>query len=130
MPRTTDDPLDRYMRFRVTEAEGLRLMRLAEAQSMTFSEFARQQLLQARRERRTRREFAASAGSTTPLPLVPQSEAKALAFQIQKVGANLNQMIKAMHSFRRPPPPELTQLLGEIRHFVRQAQKLPARYEP
>lgn len=130
MPRTTDDPLDRYMRFRVTDAEGQRLVRMAEAQSLTFSEFARQQLLQARRRSRTKQQFAQSAGLTAPLPAVQQSEAKALAFQIQKVGANLNQLVKAMHSFHTPPPPDLRQLLDEIRLYVRKAHKLPASYDP
>jgi hypothetical protein len=127
MSRTTDDPLDRYMRFRVTETEGARLMRQAEAQSMTFSEFARQQLLRSKRQ--TRRGQSTPEEGPVP-PLMADSEVRSLAFQMQKVGVNLNQIVKAMHSFRRPPPPELTQLLGEIRAYVRQAQKLPTRYEP
>jgi hypothetical protein len=130
MPRTTDDPLDRYMRFRCTEAEGERLMRTARRQSLTFSEFARQQLLNARRRRRTTTQFVESVTAAANLASVPDSDAKALAFQIQKVGVNLNQIVKAMHTHQTPAPPDLHELLGEIRQYVRKAQRLPNTHVP
>ena len=63
------------------------------------------------------------------LPAVPPpGEAKQLAFQIQRVGVNLNQIVKAMHVHQTPPPPELIELLTDIRHYVRHAQQLPKGY--
>jgi hypothetical protein len=125
MPRTTDNPLDRYMRFRCTEREGERLVRMAESQSLTFSEYARQQLLQARRRGKSR-------ALILEAPVRPEvaAEARKLAFEIHKVGVNLNQIAKAMHSFHRPPPPELAQLVAEIRQYVRKAHQLPKDLAP
>lgn len=120
MPRRTDEPLDRYMRFRCTEAEGARLMRRAAAEAVTFSEFARRQLLPAKHLRRRGGETVTSAPETNA-----STEAKALAFQIQKIGVNLNQIVKSMHQHQAPPPAELAPLLADIRAYVRRAQHLP-----
>ena len=128
MPRRTDDPLDRYMRFRCTEQEGERLMRLAKSRSLTFSEFARQQLLADRRRRRGSHHTAIDDGKGEGS--APETETKALAFQIQRVGVNLNQIVKAMNSFQAPPPPELAPLLDEIRRYVRRANHLPKTHVP
>ena len=128
MARNYEQRLDRYMRFRCTEQEGERLVRTAKSRSMTFSEYARRELLPSGRPRRARRQGRAEAG--TGEEVAAQSEAKMLAFQIQKLGVNLNQIVKAMHTHQAPPPPELRPLLDEIRQYVRRAQRMPKGYEP
>jgi hypothetical protein len=132
MARTPDERLDRYMRFRCTDQEGERLMRVAKSQSMTFSEYARQHLLPAARSGHGGgRHQAATVSRAGEGPAgATDSEAKVLAFQIQKVGVNLNQIAKAMHIHQAPPPPDLQPLLEEIRQYVRRAQRLPKGYDP
>ena len=41
--------------------------------------------------------------------------------EFRKAAVNLNQLMRLMHTYRLPPPPELPRLLNELRTFFNQA---------
>jgi DNA-binding transcriptional MerR regulator len=116
MPRPVkEDPRDCFKTFRFTEAEITRLEGRARAAGRTLSAYVRMTLLD-------RPEDRAGPASTAGARRFDRRE-RMLAEQMRKVGVNLNQIAHRMNEQRIPPPRELTMLLDEIRHYVRQARE-------
>ena len=59
-----------------------------------------------------------AAGSHTGPRLAVSPEA---LHEFRKAAVNLNQLMRLMHTYRLPPPPELPRLLNDLRTFFNQA---------
>ena len=116
MPRApSPNPRELRLSFRCTDQEATRLKNAARRSHMSLSDFVRARVLKARKSR-----------DRTAIAIDPTEDTgvRALAHQVHKAGVNLNQIARHMNTFQQPPPPELTQLLDEIRTYIRQAQVL------
>lgn len=116
MPRApSSNPRELRLSFRCTDQEATRLKNAARRSHMSLSDFVRARVLKARKSR-NRDGIAVDPTEDTG--------ARALAHQVHKVGVNLNQIARQMNTFQEPPPPELSELLDQIRSYIRQAQAL------
>lgn len=113
MPRPAkDDPRDINLTIRFSSAEITELHRRAEAEGASLAAYARQAI------------FGRAADyATTPMSAVSDPAAEQLADQVRRVGVNLNQIAHRCNELGVPPPEELSELLAEIRSYVRQAQQ-------
>jgi hypothetical protein len=115
MPRPPKaDPRDRFVSFRCTEAEVTRLHSRAHAAGMSVSDYARHVLLGGN----------GAAVSASPPSIIANPDARALADQVRRVGVNVNQIAHRLNEHRMILPPNLSDLLEEIRAYVRQARNL------
>ena len=116
MPRPpSDNPRDRLLNFRCTDEEAARLRNKARQSQLSLSDFVRARVLKARKSRSKDAAF---------LEPVEDTGTRVLALQIHKVGVNLNQITRLMNTYQMPPPPELRDLIDQIRLYVRQANQL------
>ena len=116
MPRRPSaNPRDRLLNFRCTDKEARRVQSLAKKSRVSVSDFVRSRVLKARKSRKQLAPF---------VNVEEDNGARELAHQVHKVGVNLNQIARQMHTFQQPPPAELRELLKDIRDYVRQAQQL------
>lgn len=114
------------LQVRATAAERLAIAEAASLVGLSVTEFMRGQLLQAaerlrvdarpaiaevtRRKRGRRGQGPVATGAARHDPL--------LYDQVRRVGVNLNQITKRLHSRDEPAPPELPVLLREIRSLL------------
>jgi hypothetical protein len=133
MPRPTkDDRRDRFRSFRFNDAEIARLRARARASGRTLSSYVRAKLLEvpaSPAEPETgpvvtgkRRMAHGLSAEGTGLPEGDFAR-RMLAEQMRRVGVNLNQIAKRMNEQRILPPRELTDILADIRAYVRQARE-------
>jgi hypothetical protein len=115
MARHAAEPRDCRLIFRCTLREQQRLLSAARAHGQCFSDFARDRLLAERPDLRL-------ASPVPPTDL--EGGARALAFQIRKVGVNLHQIVKHMNIHRTAPPADLAALLEKIRLYLDKAKAL------
>lgn len=121
MPRPKlTEPRDRQVNVALTAREFDSLKAAAEAAGMRFADYARQLLLR-------RWPLAETAVETVEVSAETAVEAQRvrtpaidrLAYgQLARIGANLNQAVRQMHSFGLPGPPDLEPLLRDIRGLV------------
>jgi hypothetical protein len=117
MPRTpSHNPRELRLSFRCTEQEATRLKNAARKSHLSLSDFVRARMLKARKSRKQAAQFS-------DLP-TEDTGARELAHQVHKIGVNLNQIARLMHTFQAPPPEELSDVLKQIRVYVRQANEL------
>lgn len=113
MPRPAkDDPRDINLTIRLSSAEITELHRRADAEGCTLAAYARRAI------------FGRAADyATAPMPAVLDPATERLTEQVRRVGVNVNQMTRRCNELGVPPPPELIELLTEIRTYVQQAQQ-------
>jgi hypothetical protein len=107
------DPRDRFVSFRCTEAEITRLQRRAHAAGMSLSHYVRNVLL----------ETEAMRTGAEPA-LIENPATRLLADQVRRVGVNINQIAHRLNEHRMVLPPNLSEVLEEIRSYVREARAL------
>ena len=72
--------------------------------------------------------FAAAQSHTTAsaiAPLPTDLAAAELVQQVRRVGVNLNQIARMMNELRVPPPADLSDVLSDIRGFMRRVRRAP-----
>jgi hypothetical protein len=117
MPRApSSNPRELRLSFRCTEQEAMRLKNAARRSHMSLSDFVRARVLKARKSR-------TGAAAIVEMP-ADDPGARVLAHQVHRVGVNLNQIARMMNTFQMPPPNDLTDVLKQIRDYVRQAHQL------
>jgi hypothetical protein len=112
--RYKTDPRDSFVSFRCTEAEITQLLRQAQAASMSLSHYARSVLLHADGLR----------PSEPPSAPIENPAIRLLADQVRRVGVNINQIAHRLNEHQMILPPNLPEILEEIRSYVREARAL------
>lgn len=114
MPRPKkDDPRDVNLTVRFSTAEIIDLEQRARAAGCSVAAYTRQAVF-----------GAAIETATRPARMRDELAARELAIQVQRVGVNLNQIVRRMNEDHTPPPRDLTMLVDEIRAYVRQARQI------
>jgi hypothetical protein len=114
MPRPKkDDPRDVNLTIRFSTAEIVDLEQRARAAGCSVAAYTRQAVF-----------GAAIETATRPARVSDELAARELAVQVQRVGVNLNQIVRRMNEDHTPPPRDLMMVLDEIRAYVRQARQL------
>ena len=129
MPRPkSPDPRTETIAFRVTLAELVAARRLADANGMTTGAWVRALLAAAIKPRTGKRK-----GRTPTVPprqrtitIIDPHRLDAPSYHlILRLGTNLNQIARHCNTYGYPPPPELAELLAEIRAVL--AEAIPPR---